>query len=54
MNPISVTAIEELFHEMWDKSYLCSVLEEKIKKNGRVKQNNIKLVFVASPLRKHH
>jgi hypothetical protein len=25
MNPISVKAVEESFHEMWDKSYLCSV-----------------------------
>ena len=31
MNPISITAVEESFHEMRDKSYLCSVCGMGIK-----------------------
>jgi len=41
MNPISVTAVEESFHEMRDKSYLCSVCRKILHSFSGFRRHNM-------------
>jgi hypothetical protein len=53
MNPISVTAVEASFHEMRDKSYLCSVCGignemSNFYRRPSIEQYNINVAFKLS------